>query len=36
MIKSQIDFSEFEKIDIRLGTIVEANESDKLKNHQSY
>ena len=31
MIKSQIDFSEFEKVDIRLGTIVEANQYDKLK-----
>tara|TARA_B100000941_G_C28381724_1_gene487757 strand:+ start:250 stop:594 length:345 start_codon:yes stop_codon:yes gene_type:complete len=26
-----IDFNEFEKVDIRLGTIVEANEYDQLK-----
>ena len=30
MKKIEIDFSDFEKIDIRLGTIVEVKEYDKL------
>ncbi len=31
MIKTTIDFSGFEKIDIRLGTIIEAQEYNELK-----
>ena len=31
MQKNNINFSDFEKIDIRLGTIIEASEYDKLK-----
>lgn len=31
MSNHKIDFHEFEKVDIRLGTIIEANKYDKLK-----
>ncbi len=31
MMKESIDYSDFEKVDIRLGTIIEANKYDKLK-----
>ena len=30
-MKESIDYSDFEKVDIRLGTIIEANKYDKLK-----
>ncbi len=32
MSNSLIEFSDFEKIDIRLGTIIEAKENNKLRN----
>ena len=31
MIKKEIDYSDFENIDIRLGTIIKAEEIDKLR-----
>ena len=31
MIKENIEFTDFEKVDIRLGTIIYAEEYDKLK-----
>ena len=36
MKDKKINFSDFEKIDIRLGTIIEAYEYNKLKFPQSY